>query len=140
MVTERSRRHCKLALCRPRYGLTASLRSYRAVGQRSVHTPWQEYLRMGPRRRPAEQLCSTPSRSISASARRSRSKTRSPLHSPSADTTNNSQSKARMLRLKCGLLLCREAEILLTYSCFLPQAVCVCSLCSPTLHILCCCH
>ena len=92
--------HCKLALCRPRCGLTASLRSYRAVGQRFFHTPWQDYPRIGEPRRSADQLCSTPSRSISASARRSHSKTRSPLQSPAADTSSNNKSKACMVWLK----------------------------------------
>ena len=95
--------HCKLAMCRPRFGLTVSLRSYRAVGRRVFHTPWQDYPRIGARRRSADQVCSTPSRSTSASARRSHSKTRSPLQSPSADTSNNGQSKACMPWLKAGV-------------------------------------
>ena len=91
---------CNLATCRPRCGLTASLRSYQGVGPVVFHTPWQDYPRIDARRRSADQLCSTPSRSISASARRSHSRTRSPLQSPAADTRNNNKSKARMVWLK----------------------------------------
>ncbi len=98
----------KLAMCRPHCGLTAKLRSYRATGQTFVHTTWKDHPRIGTRRRSADQLCSTPSRSSSASARRSRSKPSLPLQSPSADTSENGQSKACMLWPKAWVVAVQE--------------------------------